>query len=451
MDGSSENLPEVEEKGRESSCCSSETTRQEEEEQSPSCTEDFTASPVSSRWSVKNIDGEKKKIRSDSRVSEVEMMKERFSKLLLGEDMSGSGNGVCTALAISNAITNLCATLFGQLWRLEPLPTEKKEMWRREMEWLLCVSDHIVEMTPTWQTFPDGTKLEIMTCRPRSDLYVNLPALRKLDNMLLEILDSFEETEFWYVDQGIMAHESAADGSSSFRKSFQRQEDKWWLPVPRVSPGGLQENSRKQLQHKRDCTNQILKAAMAINSITLADMEIPESYLESLPRKGRSCLGDLIYRYISSDQFSPECLLDCLDLSSEHQAIEIANRVESSIYLWHKRTNSKPATNTKTSWEMVKELMVDADKLELMADRAESLLLSLKQRFPGLPQTALDMSKIQYNKVTTWKSNPKSFFLLVIRSKQFSFFSVLGHREIDSGKLFKSSRELSIQHCCTHR
>jgi hypothetical protein len=38
----------------------------------------------------------------------MEMMKERFAKLLLGEDMSGSGKGVCTALAISNAITNLC-------------------------------------------------------------------------------------------------------------------------------------------------------------------------------------------------------------------------------------------------------------------------------------------------------------------------------------------------------
>ncbi|CAH8379302.1 unnamed protein product [Eruca vesicaria subsp. sativa] len=400
-------MGEVEEKGRESSCCSSSdfllisgTTRQDEEQSPSISTQEFTASPVSSRWSVKNVDGDEKNCAKQSRVSEIEMMKERFSKLLLGEDMSGSGNGVCTALAISNAITNLCATLFGQLWRLEPLPKEKKDMWRREMEWLLCVSDHIVEMSPTWQTFPDGTKLEIMTCRPRSDLYVNLPALKKLDNMLLEILDSFEETEFWYVDQGIMAHESAAeDGSSSFRKSFQRQEDKWWLPVPRVSPGGLQDKSRKQLQHKRDCTNQILKAAMAINSITLADMDIPESYLESLPRRGRSCLGDLIYRYISSDQFSPEYLLDCLDLSSEHQAIEIANRVESSIYLWHKRANNtKPATNTKTSWEMVKELMVDGEKLELMADRAESLLLSLKQRFPGLPQTALDMSKIQYNK-----------------------------------------------------
>lgn len=39
------------------------------------------------------------------------MMKERFAKLLLGEDMSGSGKGVCTALAISNAITNLCGIL----------------------------------------------------------------------------------------------------------------------------------------------------------------------------------------------------------------------------------------------------------------------------------------------------------------------------------------------------
>jgi len=40
-------------------------------------------------------------------LAEVEMMKEKFAKLLLGEDMSGGGKGVCTALAISNAITNL--------------------------------------------------------------------------------------------------------------------------------------------------------------------------------------------------------------------------------------------------------------------------------------------------------------------------------------------------------
>lgn len=35
------------------------------------------------------------------------MLKERFAKLLLGEDMSGGGKGVSSALALSNAITNL--------------------------------------------------------------------------------------------------------------------------------------------------------------------------------------------------------------------------------------------------------------------------------------------------------------------------------------------------------
>lgn len=121
-------------------------------------------------------------------------------------------------------------------------------------------------------------------------------------------------------------------------------------------------------------------------------------------QNAKTCLGDLIYRYINSDQFSPECLLDCLDLSSEHQALEIANRVEKSIYVWRRRTSSKNLnstnrSNSKSSWEIVKDLVIDADKRELLSERAESLLLCLKQRFPGLSQTTLDMSKIQYNKV----------------------------------------------------
>lgn len=40
----------------------------------------------------------------------MELMKEKYTKLLLGEDMSGGGKGVCTAVAISNAITNLYGT-----------------------------------------------------------------------------------------------------------------------------------------------------------------------------------------------------------------------------------------------------------------------------------------------------------------------------------------------------
>nr|XP_043632333.1 rop guanine nucleotide exchange factor 7-like [Erigeron canadensis] len=338
--------------------------------------------------------GESKVKEMNTKVSDMEMMKERFSKLLLGEDMSGSGKGVCTALAISNAITNLCATAFGQLWRLEPLPSEKKQMWQREMECLLCVSDHIVEFKPSWQTLADGNKLEIMRCRQRSDIFVNLPALRKLDNMLLGLLDGFTNTEFWYVDKGITTPEP--DSLASFHKPLQRQEDKWWLPVPRVPAGGLQEDTRKKLNHKRESANQILKAAMAINSVSLSEMEVPESYLESLPKNGKVCLGDVIYQYIISEQFSSEILLDCLDLSSEHAALEIANRVEAAIYIWRRRPHSRPSP--KTSWDMVKDLMADGHKRDLLADRAETLLICLKHRFPGLTQTSLDTAKIQCNK-----------------------------------------------------
>jgi hypothetical protein len=116
-------------------------------------------------------------------------------------------------------------------------------------------------------------------------VYFHVGGYSKLWYLLFsqEIQDSFVDTEFWYVDQGVIAPD-AGTSPSSFRQALQRQEEKWWLPVPRVPSCGLHENSRKQLQHKRDCTSQILKAAMAINSITLAEMDIPESYLESLPK-----------------------------------------------------------------------------------------------------------------------------------------------------------------------
>ncbi|GJN34517.1 hypothetical protein PR202_gb23184 [Eleusine coracana subsp. coracana] len=337
--------------------------------------------------------------------SPVDMMKERFAKLLLGEDMSGSGKGVCTALAISNAITNLSATVFGELWRLEPLAPARKAMWTREMEWLLSVADSIVELTPSIQELPEGGgQFEVMVPRPRSDLYMNLPALKKLDAMLLAMIDGFKETEFWYVDRGIMVEDSGgpfSSSSSSCGRPSVRQEEKWWLPCPRVPPKGLSEEGRRKLQQSRDCANQILKAAMAINSDVLAEMEIPEVYLETLPKSGKSCLGEIIYRYITAEQFSPECLLDCLDLSSEHHTLEVANRIEAAIHVWRLKGQKKlsPQAKSKKTWGgKVKGLVGDKDKSHTLSERADGLLQSLRLRYPGLPQTSLDMNKIQYNK-----------------------------------------------------
>jgi hypothetical protein len=95
-------------------------------------------------------------------------------------------------------------------------------------------------------------------------------------------LDSFHETEFWYVDRGIaVAEKHNRQGS---RDSCQRQQEKWWLPTPQVPVNGLSEESRKRLHHQRDATSRILKAAMAINTRVLSQMEVPQIYLNSLPK-----------------------------------------------------------------------------------------------------------------------------------------------------------------------
>ncbi|KAH7577932.1 hypothetical protein ACOSP7_000987 [Xanthoceras sorbifolium] len=329
---------------------------------------------------------------------ELEIMKERFAKLLLGEDMSGSGKGVCTAVTISNSITNLYATVFGQNLRLAPLKPEKKAMWKREMECLLSVCDYIVEFIPQLsQNLQDGRAVEVMGSKPRADIYINLPALQKLDTMLLDILDSFQDTEFWYAEQGSMSSNSTLSGS--FRRVIiQRKEEKWWLPVPCVPPDGLSEKARKHLNHKRDCATQIHKAAMAINSSILSEMEIPDSYIASLPKSGRACLGDTIYRYMyATDKFSPDHLLDCLHIASEHEALELADRLEASMYTWRRKAC---ISHSKSSWDMVKDLMSDtdrSDKNHILAERAETLLFCLKQRYPELSQTSLDTCKIQHN------------------------------------------------------
>ncbi|KVH89098.1 Plant specific Rop nucleotide exchanger, PRONE, partial [Cynara cardunculus var. scolymus] len=249
--------------------------------------------------------------------AELEMMKERFSKLLLGEDMSGSGKGVSTAVTVSNAITNLYASMFGQHQKLEPLHPEKKMMWKREMNCLLSVCDYIVEFIPASQNLQNGKAMEKNERKPSRDH---------------DILESFEETEFWYVEQGSM---SANSRSGSFRRipQPQRKDEKWWLPVPCVPSEGLSEKARKNLRQKRDSANQIHKAAMAINSSILAEMEIPHTYIVSLPK--------------------------------------LADRVEASMYTWRRKAC---ASHSKTSWEMVKQHVAEterSDKNVVLAERAD--------------------------------------------------------------------------------
>ena len=116
-----------------------------------------------------------------------------------------------------------------------------------------------------------------------------------------------------------------------------------------------------------------------------------------------------MYRFLRADQFSPECLLDYLDLSSEYTTLEIANRIEASVHIWKQKylkRHSVRAKVGKSSWGgKVKGFVGDIEKSKFLAQQAETLLQNLRLRFPGLPQTSLDMSKIQYNKVLPLSMN----------------------------------------------
>ncbi|KAF5796975.1 putative PRONE domain, Rop guanine nucleotide exchange factor [Helianthus annuus] len=133
---------------------------------------------------------------------------------------------------------------FFRAMEAEPLPDEKKNKWRREMDWLLSPTNYMVQLVPAKQCMPDGRTIEIMTQKAREDVHLNLPALQKLDAMLLETLNSMMEMEFSYDEGG-----SRVEGRSK----------RWWLPTPQVSVSGLSDGQRKKLLTKPNWFFRIFK------------------------------------------------------------------------------------------------------------------------------------------------------------------------------------------------
>lgn len=100
---------------------------------------------------------------------------------------------------------------------------------------------------------------------------------------------------FWYVSR---------DADESEKGNARRKDDKWWLPIVRVPPNGLSEDSSRWLEFQKDSATQVLKAAMAINAQVLMEMEVPEAYIESLPKVTLNsgfnlnyCLINLVWTY----------------------------------------------------------------------------------------------------------------------------------------------------------
>ncbi|KAJ3680718.1 hypothetical protein LUZ60_016996 [Juncus effusus] len=320
--------------------------------------------------------------------ADLDAMKDRFAKLLLGEDVLGGAKGFSTALALSHAITNLSSTVFGELWKLEPLCEEKKRRWKMEMDWFLSPTNYMVELVPAQQSGANGCMLEIMTPKARSDVHVNLPALQKLDSMLIEVLDSMTGTEFWYEECGT---------KSGGQNGQQKQSKRWWIPSPRVPESGLSEFSRKKLIFHAKLVHQVLKAAKSINEQVLLQMILPPSAPNALPKTGKESLGQDMYQVIRTDSVSIEEIFVSFNFQNEHSVLDTMNRLETAVFAWRQRAIDEPSKKSPYKRYFKKDGSSETEKRGIYMEKAESLLHLIKSRFPNLPQTFMDVIKVQYN------------------------------------------------------
>ena len=116
-------------------------------------------------------------------------------------------------------------------------------------------------------------------------------------------------------------------------------------------------------------------------------------FINLFGQNGRATLGDAIYKSITADYFDPAEFLSSMDLSSDLKILDLKNRIEASVVIWKRKMTHKDG---KSSWGSI----VSLEKREIFEERAETILVIIKQQFPGIPQSSLDISKIQFNKVT---------------------------------------------------
>lgn len=119
-------------------------------------------------------------------------------------------------------------------------------------------------------------------------------------------------------------------------------------------------------------------------------------------QREKACLGEILHRHMTANEFSPECLVDYLDLSSEHTALDSANRIEAALHIWRQKYQKKKSERRtgRSPWSGATKGLLHMERTRIFAERAETLLRILKLQFPNFPQTALDTIKIQHNKVS---------------------------------------------------
>ncbi|RZR82330.1 hypothetical protein BHM03_00008718 [Ensete ventricosum] len=78
----------------------------------------------------------------------------------------------------------------------------------------------------------------------------------------------------------------------------------------------------------------------------------------------------------------------------------MVNQLEGAVFAWRQRITEETTKKSaiRYPWPFVKENGSEAEKRVVNLERAEALVHLLRIRFPNLPQSFIDVTKVQHNK-----------------------------------------------------
>lgn len=138
---------------------------------------------------------------------------------------------------------------------------------------------------------------------------------------------------------------------------------------------------------------------------------------------------------LAAESVSVDEILRYLKLGTEHTALETVNKLEAAIFAWKERITEQASSGkspVRTPWSFAKDPLSETGRNESVLNRAEALRNQIKSKYPNLPQSFLDATKIQYGKVKKnilkhlirYNRNDfdfKSFFFSVFRTSVTRF------------------------------
>lgn len=149
---------------------------------------------------------------------------------------------------------------------------------------------------------------------------------------------------------------------------------------------------------------------------TILDVELLDHIKKSkcLIQSGKASLGEELCKVLTTESASSaEEMLNSLNMKSEHSALDTVNRLEAAIFLWKERIaeQSTSMSPVRKSWSFMKDPISEMEKMELQLERAEVLLQLIKIRYPNLPHTFLDVTKVQHARVSSliWTSTSNNY------------------------------------------